>query len=155
MNTKERAEREAGVGEAALTMAIGIVIERVTRLSNEDQKDLYKLVKELATVRDDEDLEAIRVAMMEILDQEPGGLTLMQPSDRPAKLQRWVQYVAQKVRQMRKHTGWTQIELAEKSGLPQSHISRIEAAKLSPSRVTLEKIAKAMGRPLSELDPSA
>lgn len=155
MNTKEREQEEAGVGEAALTMAIGIVVERVRRLSNEDQKDLYKLVKALATVKDAEELEAIRLAMVEILDQEPVGLVRMDPSERPAKLQRWVEYIAQKVRQLRKQAKLTQIELAEKSGLPQSHVSRIESARLSPSQATLQKIAKAVGRPLSDLDPSA
>ncbi|MCC6423844.1 MAG: helix-turn-helix transcriptional regulator [Phycisphaerales bacterium] len=92
---------------------------------------------------------------MEILDQEPCGITRMDLPNRPAKLQRWVEYVAQKVRQLRKQAKLTQVELAKKSGLPQSHISRIEAAKLSPSQATLEKIAKAMGRLLSDLDPSA
>jgi ribosome-binding protein aMBF1 (putative translation factor) len=153
MDTKEK--MNVGVGEAALTMAIGIIIERAQRLSSEDQKDFYKLVNALETAKDAEDLQAIRMAMMEILDQEPCGITRMDLPNRPAKLQRWVEYVAQKVRQLRKQAKLTQVELAKKSGLPQSHISRIEAAKLSPSQATLEKIAKAMGRLLSDLDPSA
>ena len=49
----------------------------------------------------------------------------------------------------------TQEQLAAKAGLPQSHISRLEGAKHSPSRATLEKIAAALEVPLSCLDPSA
>jgi DNA-binding XRE family transcriptional regulator len=157
MKTKETTEhrRETGVGEAALTMAIGIVVERVRRLSSEDQKDLYKLVKLLSSAKDADEVEAISAAMVEILDQDPCDLVPMNLPARPDKLQRWVGYVAGKVRQLRDQAGLTQVELAKKSGLPQSHISRIEAAKLSPSQATLEKIGKAMNRPLSDIDPSA
>ena len=48
----------------------------------------------------------------------------------------------------------TQVELAEKSGIPQSHISRLESNKHSPSRATLKRIAKALKVDLSELDPT-
>lgn len=145
---------EGGVGEAAITMAIGIIVERVSQLPIEDQKDLHDLMKALEGERDPEELEAIRVAMREILDQNPRAASPMKLGERPAKLQRWVDYVAKKARQLRMGAGLTQNELAAKSGLPQSHISRIESAKLSPSQTTLMKIAKALNKPLSELDPS-
>jgi DNA-binding Xre family transcriptional regulator len=151
-------KRNVSVGDAALTMAIGIVIERVSRLSTEDKQDLYELLKGLGGTKDPEEIEAIRVAMREILDQEPSGVRGMDLADVPPrseKLQRWVNYVAAKVQELRKAKGMTQMELAEKSGLPQSHISRIESAKLSPSRVTLEKICDALGCSLTEIDPSA
>jgi DNA-binding XRE family transcriptional regulator len=96
--------------------------------------------------------------MHEILDQERSGIkrmNLQESSSRPDKLQRWVDFVAAKVQELRKAAGLTQIEVAEKSGLPQSHISRIESAKLSPSRLTLEKIAAALGRSIHDIDPSA
>jgi ribosome-binding protein aMBF1 (putative translation factor) len=151
-------EKEVSVGNAAMTMAIGIIVERVSRLSQDDQNDLYELVKGLREAKEPEDVEAIRVAMGEILDQEPCGLqvsSLLQQTGRPEKLQRWVDFIAEKVQKVRKETGLTQIELAAKSGLPQSHISRIESAKLSPSQATLTKIAHALGKQLSDLDPSA
>ena len=40
----------------------------------------------------------------------------------------------------------TQKELAEKSGVRQSNISRIEKGQAVPSLVTLDKIAKALGK---------
>ncbi|MDM8008608.1 MAG: helix-turn-helix transcriptional regulator [Phycisphaerae bacterium] len=44
--------------------------------------------------------------------------------------------------------------LASKSGLPQSHISRLEAGRHSPSHKTLEKLASALAVPVNRLDPS-
>jgi len=49
----------------------------------------------------------------------------------------------------------TQQQLAEKAGLPQSHISRLEAGMHSPSHKTLEKIAAAMEIAMGDLDPAA
>jgi DNA-binding XRE family transcriptional regulator len=151
-------ENNVSIGEAALTMAIGIVVERASRLPDEDKRELYELVKGLGKTKDPEEIEAVRVAMLEILDQEEtgvSGLDATLSSQRPAKLQRWVEYVAAKVQELRTAAGLTQVELSKKSDLPQSHISRIEKARLSPSRATLEKIAHALGKPVSVFDPSA
>lgn len=54
------------------------------------------------------------------------------------------------VRQLRKHYGWTLQDLQRVSGLQQGALSRIENAKGNPSLRTLEKLAKAFGRPLHE-----
>jgi ribosome-binding protein aMBF1 (putative translation factor) len=151
-------KKEVGVGEAALTMAIGIVIERVSQLLAEDKCDLYKLVKGLTDAKTPEDVEAIRVAMLEILDQEPVRARRLDATDlerHPEKLQRWADFVSQRIRDSRKAKGLTQEQLAEQSGLPQSHISRLERGEHSPSRSTLEKIAKGLNVPLSNLDPAA
>jgi transcriptional regulator with XRE-family HTH domain len=48
----------------------------------------------------------------------------------------------------------TQVELAQRSSLPQSHISRLEAGKHSPTQTTLEKLAQALDANLSDLEPS-
>jgi len=69
-------------------------------------------------------------------------------------LQKWIDYVSDKIRAYRKTAGLTQEELAEKSGLPQSHISRLESGKHSPSRLTLEKLGAALGVSVREFDPS-
>lgn len=151
-------EKVVDVGDAALTMAIGIIIERVSRLPPEDQQELYELVKGLGGTQDPEEVEAIRVAIHEILDQEPSGAKILDPKTmkaRPDKLQKWVEFVGARIQELRKSRGLTQVQLAEKSGLPQSHISRIESARLSPSRATLDKIARAMDVQISALDPSA
>lgn len=53
--------------------------------------------------------------------------------------------VGAEIRLARKVTGLTQIELAEKSGVPQETISRLERGHSNPTLGTLEKLAKAMG----------
>jgi len=62
-------------------------------------------------------------------------------------------FVGKKIRERREAAGLTQEQLAEKSGLPQSHISRLENARHSPSRSTLDKIASALQISLADLDP--
>ena len=72
--------------------------------------------------------------------------------DPQPSLEQWLEHVSGKIRDARKKAGMTQEGLAELSGLPQSHISRLETAKHSPSRMTLEKIAEATGQPVSFFD---
>ena len=96
---------------------------------------------------------------MEILEQRPLDLRELTPPDEtwdvPDKMNRWLRRVSGRIREARKNAGLTQNELAAKSGLPQSHISRIENARHSPSHATREKIARALGIPVSRLDASA
>jgi hypothetical protein len=66
-----------GIEHAALTMAIGIITQRVQSLPKEDQQDLYELLKALIVTEDSEDRESILGAMLEILDQEPGRVNRM------------------------------------------------------------------------------
>jgi len=49
----------------------------------------------------------------------------------------------------RLESGMTQKELAEKSGIRQSNISRIENGTCSPTISTLQALAKGMGRKLN------
>jgi transcriptional regulator with XRE-family HTH domain len=69
-------------------------------------------------------------------------------------LQHWMGFISERIRHFRELAGLTQQEHAEKTGLRQSHISRLEQAHHSPSALTLEKIAGALGIAVSELDPS-
>jgi transcriptional regulator with XRE-family HTH domain len=69
-------------------------------------------------------------------------------------LNRWKEFVGRKVCELRAAKGMTQDELAAASGLPQSHISRIERAALSPSHVTIERIARALDVAVAAIDPT-
>ncbi len=144
------------VGEAALTMAIGIVIERINRLSADDKNDLFDLVKALATAQSAEDVEAVNSGMREILDQHPYAVRALEfpPAEPPVGLAKWNHHLAAKVRELRKRANKTQSRFAEETGLAQSHISRIENAELSPSHRTVEKLAAALGVNPGELDPT-
>ena len=143
--------------EAMLMAAFVTINDRIKQLSAEDRNDLYALIKELPSVGNDEDQQSILTAVMEILDQkrlEVHSADLSDENSRPEKLQRWVDHVSARIRELRTQRGWTQEDLAEKSNLPQSHISRLEAGKHSPSSMTLEKLAKAFEVNIGELDPS-
>jgi len=72
----------------------------------------------------------------------------------PEKLQRRSDHIGQTIKTTRQQKGLTQTQLAKKSGLPQPHISRLEAGEHSPSFKTLEKIAQALGVTVGDLDPS-
>ena len=49
---------------------------------------------------------------------------------------------------LRKANGMTQKELAERSGVRQSNISRIEKGVCTPTLITLQELAKGFGKKL-------
>jgi transcriptional regulator with XRE-family HTH domain len=49
-----------------------------------------------------------------------------------------------RVREMRTRRGLTQVIVAERSGLPQSHVSEIERGVMIPNLVTLLRLAAAL-----------
>lgn len=55
------------------------------------------------------------------------------------------QRIGQRIAAIRKSKEWTQEELAERCGLAQSHIARIEAGRYSVGFDTLQQIAEALG----------
>ena len=56
--------------------------------------------------------------------------------------------IACQVIELREKHDLTQVELAEKTGVPQAQISRIERGVVSPTSATLGKIADALGADL-------
>lgn len=158
MATKELVSsgKPEGWQNQAITLALAILVERIGRLPKDDKKDLYELMKELTTAETQEEVADIHLSILEILDQSPVTVTKLDVNGVPGNgLKKWIEYVSAKIRELREAAGMTQVDLATKSGLPQSHISRLESRKHSPSRITLERIAKALGVPLTDLDPSA
>ncbi len=157
MPTTERRNsiRSMSTEEKAVALAIAVVIDRIQQLKKQDRDDLFELVKELAVATNDEGRSGIIETMIEILD---GRLVTIEQADlsepeRPSgRWQKWVDWVSKRIRDARNESSLTQEQLAEKTGLPQSHISRIENAKHSPSRATLEKIAAALNKPLEFFD---
>ena len=53
--------------------------------------------------------------------------------------------IGERIRQLRTQQGVSQVELAEKAGLAQPHIVRIEQGRYSVGLDTLQAIAKALG----------
>jgi len=137
-------------------MAIGIVLDRIQRLSQSDRDDLFELVKTLS-FDDQDELESSVLTMREILEQSPIRLRRMETSSQDQEedgLKKWIAYVSRRIMEERQEAGLTQEQLSLKTGLPQSHISRLESGKHSPSRATIEKIAAALGKPIAAFDPT-
>jgi DNA-binding XRE family transcriptional regulator len=62
--------------------------------------------------------------------------------------------IACQVIELREKHKLTQVELANKAGLPQAQISRIERGVVSPTSATLAKIAEALGADLRLVERS-
>ena len=61
--------------------------------------------------------------------------------------------VGKVIKDRRTAMGMNQSELAEKAGISQSHICRLETGVHVPTSVTIERIAKALGTAPSQIDP--
>lgn len=154
VDTKGKADRGTGSEIeiwVALCKAVSLL---VNGLPEDDQADLLELLHEMG--RSEEEMENGVETLREILRPKSGlAIPMILPGmDRSANLQKWSEYSGGRVRDFRKQAGLTQEQLAVKAGLPQSHISRIENGEVSPTRLTLEKIAVALGIPVREFDPT-
>jgi ribosome-binding protein aMBF1 (putative translation factor) len=140
----------------ATTLALSVLVERIGSLPKVDRDELFELLQEWRKADDLEDQRSIQRAMEEVLAQvpvniKPFPLTEEKPLSRGLKL--WAEQVGRKIRELRDEAGLTQVQLAEKTGIPQSHVSRLENAEHSATNLTLEKIAKALGVQVGDIDP--
>lgn len=148
---------EFDVEQQRMLLALGIILARVKNLSPEDCDELYSMFTEYRQAESEEDRRAADTGIMEILDQNVVAVKAMTfGGDKapPLKLKKWLDWVSKKIHDLREQANLSQDELEALTGLPQSHISRLENGKHSPSRYTLEKLADAMGVDVSEFDPT-
>lgn len=70
-----------------------------------------------------------------------------------AELEAFREYyrIARQICHLRRERGLNQTQLAERAGICQSEISRIEQARGNPTLVTLTRVTSALGVPLCEL----
>lgn len=129
---------------------------RLKALSKEATEDLVSLIPEFNACKTIEEQNQLSQTVRELIFPELiGGMTDAAPSPGVSdKLQRRMEWIGQRVRDRRKELNLSQIDVANTAGLPQSHISRIEAGKISPSHRTLEKLAIALQIKVGDLDPS-
>ena len=135
-------------------LAVAILVDKFIALSKEEKDDVCTLMNELANTQSADEITEIFQTIEEILSQRKIALTKMD-FDAETSDGNWKAFVSKTIREQRRVAGITQAELAEKSGLLKSHISRLENGQYSATRITLEKISNALGIPLSKLDPSA
>jgi DNA-binding XRE family transcriptional regulator len=152
--TKNRNHDRVDTDQAALTMAVAVLVERIRGLPKEDKDDLFELSKVLFNAENEEDTQCAARAFQEILDQKSARVMPLAVDEEPSNLEGWLSFVSRRIKTAREEAGLTQEALEEVTGLPQSHISRLENGVHSPSSATLEKIAKATNKPMAYFDPS-
>lgn len=142
----------------SIALAVSMIGDRIRRLTPPDAEDVFQLFRCFLQADSEEDRSAAEEAIWELLSQD--GVTvheldLAATGDDCQDFTKWKDFIREKIRARRDQAGLTQVQLAEKAGLPQSHLSRIESGKHSPSHATLTKIACALGIQVNELDPNA
>jgi DNA-binding XRE family transcriptional regulator len=135
-------------------LAVEVLATCLKMLAEKDREEVFELLREIPQAQTEEELESLRTALQEIFEQVPLRVLEIETVQPSHGLQKWMHFVGGRIRALRERAVLTQAELAAKSGLPQSHISRLENGQHSPSRVTLERLASALGVPVSDLDPS-
>jgi DNA-binding XRE family transcriptional regulator len=138
-------------------LAIAVLVDRMSSLSKQSLSDLAQVATELARCGSREAFDEIAETIREIMFPELIGTlhigTAGQAAGNGKQLSKWKEFIGEKIRELRKGANLTQEQLAENSGIPQSHISRIESGRHSPSHKTLTRIAKALGVSVGDLDP--
>jgi ribosome-binding protein aMBF1 (putative translation factor) len=149
--TREEPER------ASLLMAFLMIDGRVRLLPEKSRQEFLEQQKCLIEADNERDRAEILDTMLEILENKKPTYRRLAEKDLQSpgeSLQKWMTYIGKRIKEERETAKLSQVELAEKSGLPQSHISRLENGQHSPTRLTLEKIAKALKIDVGKLDPS-
>jgi DNA-binding XRE family transcriptional regulator len=146
---------DAGLDE----IMIAWFLHRFEELSIESFKDIVSLL-EMFTSPETAEEERVEIydTIREILFPQLTGKVYTegfgQDQRTPEKVETRSNWIGNKIREIREDKGLSQTKLADKSGLRQPQISRLEAGIHSPSFKTLEKIAKALDVTIGELDPS-
>ena len=137
-------------------LVVAYLVHKISNLPKEALGDLALLAPEVANCNDEETFREIAETIREILFPELiGGLREEAPrADETPSLKSRMEWIGKVIKEKRKEANLTQSELAGKSGLPQSHISRLEAGRHSPSHRTLQRIAEALGIAVRSLDPA-
>ena len=135
------------------------LLNRFRELSTESLRDVVLLMEmmtnpeTLPEERDDIYSTVREILFPQLIGKIRTGLG-DEVSETPARVRRRTEWVGTRIKERRKEKGLTQADLAERSGLQQPQVSRLEAGVHSPSFKTLSKIAKALGIDVGDLDPS-
>ncbi len=156
MSVKTKSRREQGTSSDVelWVLLCKTVAFLMGGLSEDDRGDLGEVLQAMG--QSPEEMEEGEQTIREMLLPKVGTLIpVIAPVGRNEKVTKWSNYAGARVRELRKRAGLTQEQLADKADLPQPHISRIENGEISPTRLTLEKIAKALAQPITEFDPTS
>ncbi len=144
------------ITDNTFALAVAVFRECIASLSPDDKQDVLSLIPQLLNGDDDDEKKSAAEAISEILHRPKSQLVSLESLEGCEEdLASWTAFVSKRIREAREAAGLTQAELSQQSGLPQSHISRLEQGKHSPTARTLERIATALKLPHSHFDPSA
>lgn len=138
-------------------LAFSVLIPHLATLPREDRQEVLRLMNLWSVEEDAGDREELVIAMEEILSQRPVQLqpmTSLAEAPRSPTLKAMTVKVGRRIKRLREKLGWSQTQLAERAGLTQSHVSRLENGGHSPTHLTLSKLAAALEVALESLDPS-
>ena len=140
-------------------VVVDFLLDRLTEIPPEAVRDIALLAEQWADPQTGAETKAeIRQTLHEILF--PGRLGAVHlgragaVEQMPETLQQRAARIGGAIKAKRTEKKLKQTDLAAKSGLPQSHLSRLEAGLHSPSAKTLERIAQALDVPPKDLDPA-
>jgi len=127
-------------------------------LPRDTATDLRELFSQLADEEDSQIRAEIGATIKELLLPQSLQVELLKEYEEedPAIRERLGTYrkkVGQEIKRCRTKLKLTQALLAEKAGIPQSHVSRLECGVHVPTHATIERIAKALDTTPSRLDP--
>ena len=134
------------------------VLDRFLSLRPAKQERILELCKFYSDSGDETERAEILAVLAECLFRNPDSVSAEPigagdtPGGREA-LGKHRSYVGEQIRKYRHARKMSQQVLAEKAGLPQSHISRLETGQHAPTYLTIEKVAAALGVKPSMLDP--
>jgi DNA-binding XRE family transcriptional regulator len=137
--------------------AIAILIERIVNLDPDTKEDLMGVLLEMRDCKSDQQRQEIEQTILELMYPKMAGDLVVGSLDveKPPTLTDWSRRIGERIRELRERRKMTQDQLSDASGLPQSHISRLENGAHSPSHKTLLAIAKALGVDVREIDPGS
>lgn len=130
--------------------------KRILDLSKDEWEMLEKLAVQLKDADEQERLEILETMTEVAFPQEAiGGVAIGSGIDQATqqKVQDYQRSIGLAIKDARKKKKLTQQSLAKKARLPQSHISRLESGEYTPTDVTVERIAVALGVTPDLLDP--
>lgn len=146
---------QENIEQVHMNYAMGIIAYRLSCLPPADRNDTSELLAAYFKETDRQERAAIMDAIHRIIfgvKQPKSSLRVMEPPSDDVDSKAYAEWLGAKVRELRKAKGWNQERLGSESGIPQSHVSRIENGVYSATQLTREKLAKALGVTERDLD---
>ncbi len=146
------ASRSASRKHAAELQAL-----KLLNLTKEEISHFCELQRLFQKSRDEQEKKEIIAALLEIINPDGnadvGNVESGVDRRTKEKVRRYHAKVGIEIRNRRIAKGLSQQQLAELAGIPQSHVSRLENGKHTPTHLTIQKLARALRTRPKMIDP--